>query len=478
MRQTGKVLDAAGVETKVVPEVSRQVVTPPTTSFSAIEKFKKRYGSNPAEPPKKMTKTNAKKNETQNDTVNDFADIDKLLLSVAKIEQDVVGQSEPQGNAGLIVASEKPFRCGSLKVNLVQGMESVVNDYGSVVELDGEDAIAAVEKSCPDIGRFEVSKVLRFGDGVPAEKKDAVLAYFAQMYDLIPPPLQWNRIAYFAGGINFVFGKKLANNTAVDPAQKAIQVDHAINTDFILPRWLRGHIEKIAEGLPPLSAKEVQRTVNLTRDDVQRYARTYLPRSCAEMFVILDWVLGGEKVKSDISVLDVGCGSGGAALGCLLAIHKHSTGTCSIKIHGVDVNDHSLSFAEQVFRASQNEIRDDKIVFEPIKEDISNGITTTRRYDVVIASKSIGELALLNDANVYAKIVRQCADKTTEEGVLLVVDIPKHESLLQGAVVGLKNTGFDGWCRRMSIAIDGGKDEEDYVCACVTRRIVTTGNKK
>ena len=202
LRQTGKVLEAAGVETKVVPEVSRQVVTPPTTSFSAIEKFKKRYGCNPAEPPKKITtKTNDKRNEIKTDTVNDFADIDKLL-SVTNTEQDVVGQSAPQGKAGLIVASEKPFGCGFLKLTLVQEIEFVASGYGSVVELEGDAAVAAVEESCPDIGRFEVSKVLRFGDGIPSEKKDSVLDYFSNKY---APSPQWKRIVYYAGGDKFCF---------------------------------------------------------------------------------------------------------------------------------------------------------------------------------------------------------------------------------------------------------------------------------
>ena len=467
LRQTGKVLEAAGVETKVVPEVSRQGVAPPTTSFSAIEKFKKRYGSNPAGPPKKITtKTKDKRKEIKTDTVNDFAYIDKLL-SITKTEQDVIGQAALQGKAGLIVASEKPFGCGFLKLTLVQEMEFVASGYGSVVELEGDAAVVAVEESCPDIGRFEVSKVLRFGDGIPSEKKDSVLDYFSNKY---APSPQWKRIVFYAGGINFVFGRKLAEDTASDAEKKAMQIDRTINTDFILPRWLRGHVDKIAEGLSPLSAKDVQKTANLTHDDVQRYARTYLPRSCAETFVILDWVLGEEKIKSDISVLDVGCGSGGATLGCLLALHKHSPGSCSIKIHGVDINNHSLSFAEQIIRIGQKEFSGDTIGFSQIKEDISNGIDTNGKHDIVIASKSIGELALLKGTSTYAKFVQLCADKISDEGVLLVLDIPKHETSLQEAIANLKDTGFDGWCQKMNVAIDCGKDNEDFICACVTRK--------
>ena len=468
LRPVDRVLETADDHVDVVQEVPPHETSVPATPFNAIEMFKKRYGNNPAEPPKKIV-TRAKDNTmcaAKTETVNDFADIDRLLLATdAKTTED---KPEPQNEAGLVVASKKPFRCGFLKLTLVQEMESVASGYGSVVELDGEDAVAVVKKSCPSIGRFEVSKVLRFGDGIPVESKDAVLEYFDHKY---APSPQWNRIVYFAGGLNFIFGKQLPTDVIADATQKPPSAEREINNDFILPRWLRRHIDKTAEGLPPLSIKEVQQTVNLTRDDVQRYASTYLPRSCAEAFVILDWVLGDEKIKSDISVLDVGCGSGGASIGSLLAIHKHSVGNCSVRIDGVDVNDHSLSFAEQIFNVAQNESRGDTIRFNRFKGDISQGFSTGEKYDVVIASKSIGELALLNGVNVYAKTVRLCAGKVTDEGVLLVVDIPKHEIALQEAVADLKKTGFNGWCRRMTIALDGGKDNEDFVCACVTRKV-------
>ena len=53
---------------------------------------------------------------------------------------------------------------------------------------------------------------------------------------------------------------------------------------------------------------------------------------------------------------------------------------------------------------------------------------------------------------------------------MLVVDIPKHETSLQEAIANLKDTGFDGWCQKMNVAIDCGKDNEDFICACVTRK--------
>ena len=465
LRLVDRVLENAFSQTEVAPKIQSPATTTPPVSFSAIRKFKKRYGDNLAGVPKKdAVKTNGK-DKTKSNVVNDFADIDRLLSA------SDAQNAEPQDCSGQIVASERPFKCGYLKLTLSGEMETVANGCGSVVELEGKEAVSAVEKSCPDIGRFEVSKVLRF-EGIPSERKDDVLKRFAEKY----PSPQWKRIAYYGGGINFVFGRVLENGTESGTKPNPILCERTMNPAFILPRWLRNHIDKVSEGLPPLSTQEVQQTVNLASNDVQRYARTYLPRSCAEAFVTLDWVLGEEQVNSDVSLLDVGCGSAGATLGCLLAIHKHGEGNCSVRIDGIDANENSLLFAKQIIDVAQKEMRGGTICFNRLNADISEGIATDRKYDIVIASKSIGELALRNGPNAYEAAVRRCADKMTQKGVLLVVDIPKHEGLLLKVVGRLNESGYTGWCKRMNIVI--GDDNEEFVCGCLVHGTTTESNSK
>jgi SAM-dependent methyltransferase len=448
------------------PETQEKLQVPlhPSTSSYAIEAFRKRYGDKTFSTPPKVADSTARKQETETPkVVNDFADIDSLLNTVER-QDDQHASSSSQ--AGLVVASGTPISCDFLKVKLKQEMDLHASGYGTIAELDGADAVAIVEEACPDIGRFEVSKVLRFGDSIPADENDTLLAYFGRKY----APSPWRLIACSGGWINFIFGRELPMGPMCGNERKAVRAAPAIVTDFLMPRWLREQIDKAAEGLPSLSATEVQLTSQLSSDDVRRYAQTYLPRSCAEAFVTLDWVLGEELIDSEMSVLDLGCGSGGASLGCLLAIHKHAASKCSVQIDGVDANIHSLAFAEDLIKKSKKVFLDDRVRFNPHEVDFSNGIGTDRKYDIVIASKSIGELALRNGENAYAETVRLCAEKLAEDGIMLVVEIPKHEASLREALNRLKGIGIDGWCQCMHITVDGGKDNEDFVCACATRK--------
>lgn len=446
-----------------------------------IKTFLDRYGSRAISPP--IVK-NSKKEAIHDSPLEESNDFQEIELIRVEKRTDVASENEGCD----IIASEKSFKCGFLKVTLSGEMMSVAQWHGSITELDGNEAVTAVKMSCPDIGAFEVSKVLRFGDGISADKKEKILAYFSQKYASSP---QWNRIVYFNGGINFIFGKPRTSahsdsSRAIPPGNTfpAIEIDCPISTDFFQPRWIRDFIDKSVEGLTLWSSMDSQPASELSHDDVRRYAKAYFSRSCAELFVVLDWVLGKERIESDFSVLDIGCGSGGATLGCLLAIHKHNGYAASseknaptIHVDGVDVNGNAISFAQDIVELAQRELQGEEIKFTGFKTDFTNCDFSGRKYDIVIASKIIGEMVSLRETNAYLKFLELCVSRVSPRGVLLVIDRPQYECALQEALSRLKESGRNGWCKTMRITLDGGRDYEDFVCACLAAQTNNTEEK-
>lgn len=431
---------------------------------TALSAFMRRYGDASVIKPPKTIKISAKLTDNSVRSVNDFSEIDALFLN----RETEVAQvcSKPMDRN--IKSAERSMSREYLKMTLKCEMEAEVPNYGTMTELEGEDAVALVVRDFPQLSNFEVSKVLRFGDFLSDVDGERMVRYFNEKYR---QGAQWSKLAFAQGGIDFVFGKVLDISSLTQQyIQEEITYERPISTRFMLPRWMQEFIEKESEGLPPLSVREVQYTGNLSEDDVRRYAMTYFPRSCAEAFVVSDWLMGNNKTLPKVSILDVGCGCGGSALGCLLTLHKHyHSGKSEIAVTGVDVNAHALEFAKNIFNYAQLQFREHRFNFLPRCGDLIDVLPQQGLFDIVIASKSIGELALAQGHEEYAKAVRLCSKRVNDHGVLILIDLVKHRLSLENAVDVLANEGFEGWLKTLSVFIEGVADEEEYVCACLTR---------
>lgn len=437
---------------------------------TALDAFMKRYGKGSTAKPPKMAKPVARVSGTATHVINDFAEIESLFS--ASETSPVVSSSEDRN-----VVAAAPSDCAFLKMTLQGEMESLAPEYGQLSEFSGPAAVDLVLRDFPQLSNFGVSKVLRFGDSVSDADGERLLLYFEEKYGASP---QWMGLTYVRGGVEFVFGKSIvAPAPSEEDRQKEVPYERPIGTRFLMARWTRELIEREVEGLPLLSAQEVQQTTELSADDVRRYAKTYFPRSCAEAFVVVDWLMGFGTTPSKVTVLDVGCGCGGASLGCLLALHKHGAGDKSeIAITGVDVNNHALGFAKNLFDNARPQFREHKLSFETKNGDMRTLLSEGPLYDVVIASKSIGELALTQGADVYMQSVRSCAGRVDAHGMLILIDLPKHRASMEKAVDALTDAGFEGWFKSLSIALDGTSDGEEYVCACLSRGASKKINKE
>lgn len=431
---------------------------------TGLASFLRRYGDASVIKPPKVVKTSVKTVDVVANVVNDFSEIDALFNTELNPPAELFADSEDRN----IKSAERPIDRAYLKMTLEEEMKSEVPGCGGVAEIDGQEAVTMVVRDCPQLSNFEVSKVFRFGDSISEADGERMVRYFSEKYSPEPP---WNALTYAYGGIDFVFGNAIDVSSATERDRPdALPYERPISMRFLMARWVNRLIEKESEGLPPLAALEVQHTDSLSKDDIRRYAKTYFPRSCAETFVVSDWMMGNEMTPPRVSVLDVGCGCGGAALGCLLALHKHYvSGRSEISITGVDVNSHALEFAKNLFDKAKHQVKGHELSFLGLQGDMREVLPQQSLYDVVVASKSLGELALDNGADAYVQSAILCSERVKENGVLMLIDLPKHRQSMQESTDALVEVGFNGWLKPLSISLATTSDSEEYICVCLTK---------
>ena len=96
----------------------------------------------------------------------------------------------------------------------------------------------------------------------------------------------------------------------------------------------------------------------------------------------------------------------------------------------------------------------------------------------MIASKSLGEVGLSDGNDICMTIAKDFAGKIGKNGILLIIDLLKHEEAVKRITESCKDIGFDGLCRRLTIDIDSGNDNEEFVCACIMHVATKTNSTK
>lgn len=395
----------------------------------------------------------------------DFPELEDVSMGNVKASSETEVASHDKS---LITFSSESVLDPYVKVTLKQEMGDIARGYWDgrdPCELKRIDAKELVERICHDIGGFEVSVVLRFGETFSEKCVERIKKYFERKFGRRK---EWHSIEYNQGCVYFIFGHAKSQGE-MPSVQRPQQLEKTVNTRFLLPTWLKATIDKETEGLELLSAQEVQMTDELSSEDVRRYVKTYLPRSCAEAFVVLDHHLRDTTVDTSISLLDVGCGSGGASLGCLLALHKHKGQTdCRVAMNMADVNGAAMDVAENFIQQCGDHF--EGMVIEKDRRYTQTEDALFQSYDVIVASKSIGEMELKGGPGTFEKEMRKCAQCMKPNGVLMVIDIPKHKPALEQAVEKLLAEGFEGVVKESSIGIDNGRDQEFFVHVCLKRK--------
>lgn len=202
-----------------------------------------------------------------------------------------------------------------------------------------------------------------------------------------------------------------------------------LSTNVFLPQWLSQYLYKERGLTYQTDCEAVQYNLNADRDFSFQYLATYFPRTFAEISSIFDYIFATrpsvKKAMGDrISILDVGCGSGAAAMALMWSLKKaRMEHVRKITVFGLDGNENFLErFNEMIPLIKANwapvEI---EIVAKGVK-DIEAALRTLpddSRFDFVVSSKFIQEL---KRADAYQVISTLCLKHLKRPGIVCLLE--------------------------------------------------------
>lgn len=216
-----------------------------------------------------------------------------------------------------------------------------------------------------------------------------------------------------------------------------------MNTSIKLPEWLDNLI------FEQLGAKYCRSNADMTvidwdKKDILNYLGTYFPRSYAESYCIFTEFLtkwpNRFVDKTELSVFDFGCGTGGEIIGFLDAI-RYLPNIQSIHIHALDGNHHALRFLEQIlyFYSGKTSV---KIIIDIIPLTIDDfydlratlKLLSTDNFDIIMTFKAICEFVSIDrfeKENAYLHFVRSFLPKLSHNGIMAIIDVSTFNNTSQ-----------------------------------------------
>ncbi len=200
-----------------------------------------------------------------------------------------------------------------------------------------------------------------------------------------------------------------------------------------LSAWLDNYIfgSLNAEYAPDFQRFEYN--LNLSHEDNLKYLGTYFPRSYAETFCIFDNIFTNDVIKSkyalktETSILSVGCGTGGDIMGLLTIINKHFASIRRINVVAVDGNEDALNIMSQIIEQANRQFHKEVVLFtRQVVFDRINAIDINSSFDFIITSKLINEIINKGKGrmdNSYYDFAQAFLPMLKEEGFMLILDV-------------------------------------------------------
>ena len=213
-----------------------------------------------------------------------------------------------------------------------------------------------------------------------------------------------------------------------------------MNTSVTLPQWLDNLIfDKL--GAKYQCSNADMTVIDWDKNDVLNYLGTYFPRSYAESYCIFtDLFCNGHKRysnKSELLVLDFGCGTGGEILGLLSCVELFLKDVSDIKIVGIDGNQHALKLLEKTVKEYKKTSRL-KITIQVAPITIGNFYDLSSldeiivgQFDIIMSFKAICEFVTKDQFegnNPYAHIVKTYIPHLNNKGIMVLVDVTTYNN--------------------------------------------------
>lgn len=216
-----------------------------------------------------------------------------------------------------------------------------------------------------------------------------------------------------------------------------------MTTSVQLPQWL----DKLI--FEQLGAKYCRSNADMTvidwnKNDVLNYLGTYFPRSYAESCCIFTEFLTNWPNrfvdKTELSVFDFGCGTGGEIIGFLDSI-RFLPKLQSIHIYALDGNYHALRLLEQIVNVYSDKTNI-KIVLDIIPLTIDDfydlgaiiKLMSKDTFDIIMTFKAICEFVTIDrfeKQNAYFHYVRSFLPKLSKDGIMAIIDVSTFNSTSQ-----------------------------------------------
>lgn len=204
--------------------------------------------------------------------------------------------------------------------------------------------------------------------------------------------------------------------------------------DVDLPNWLDRYLffDLGAKYSPNHSRFEYN--LNLNTGEIKVYLGTYFPRSFVEVKSIFEEFsqnsnylsLVGERTS--VSILDLGCGTGGDLFGLLSFLEKYEPSLKSVKLLAIDGSQMALRFFEKIMAEFKKHSRlkiDYRIgpVFIESENDLNLiSDVLSDKYDLILSCKAICEMLakrrIKNKA--YKQTASMLSSKLTDKGIMLI----------------------------------------------------------
>ena len=221
---------------------------------------------------------------------------------------------------------------------------------------------------------------------------------------------------------------KLRSETPNPPATTGLK------TAMELPLWLDRFIFDRLYALYSPDFNVFGYNLELDRNACLRYLGTYFPRSFVETFCIFDNLFQQAAIyeayrgKKRLSVLSVGCGTGGDIIGLLAVVSKHFAEVKEIDVRAVDGNSEALellsSIADEAERWLYKSVR--VTTRQAVLDCFDEGEFEGRTFDIILTSKMINELIAHGGRqwqDAYADFVRAYLPLLAENGLCLLLDV-------------------------------------------------------
>lgn len=216
-----------------------------------------------------------------------------------------------------------------------------------------------------------------------------------------------------------------------------------LNNSVVLPAWLDHIIFSELGAVYNPDHFKFSYNLDHTKDDILVYLGTYFPRSYAESYIIMCDLLANEIVrsafaaKSRISILDLGCGTGGEIFGALCALACALGKDKVFKVVAVDGNPNATRIFERVLCRVKKETGfaidanvgsvaiDDKADMEMLGDVVNVG------FDIVLSFKAVNEFIQRKrfEGNAYGHFAEMLATKLSDEGLLILLDVATRDEL-------------------------------------------------